>query len=263
MVQPKDAAKRYFDRKSIVYFDENYARMDNKYPVLHLRHNYILNMMDDVRGGALDIGCGSGAMLADLSARGHEVFGVDISPFMVRKARTLPLKLGLAEPIMCVADIENLPFVDKSFELVVCAGVIEYLHEDEKSLSEISRVLKPKGTAFISVTNALTPFWFFETFVKIIGFWKSLVSLTRKDTSFPKTRAHVPYYLAKKARAIGLEKSEVAYFHYSPLPAPLNSIFPQQCIRIGLRMETLSKSRLGFMGRGCIIKFVKNGQKEV
>ncbi len=262
MVQVKDSAKKYFDKKSVVYFDENYRKIDNKYPVLYLRHNYILNMIDNFRGCALDAGCGSGIMLVDLSIRKFEVFGVDISSSMVKEAKELPLRFGITEPFLCVADIENLPFIDRSFDLIVCAGVIEYLDQDDRALSEISRVLKPNGIAFLSVTNALTPFWFFETFAKFAGFWGDLVSFVRKDTSFPKVRTHVPYYLAKKAEKMGLVKTDVAYFHFSPLPAPLNSIFPRLCRKIGLKMETLSKSHLGFLGRGCIIKFVKKSFKE-
>lgn len=258
MVQVKDAAKKYFDSKSVVYFDEHYKRIDDKYPVLYLRHNYILDMIENVNGRALDIGCGSGAMLVELSSKGFESFGADISQSMARTAKELPLRLGVNESFICVADIENLPFIDKSFDLVVCAGVIEYLEQDNRALNEISRILKHGETAFISVTNALTPFWFFETSARITGFWNHLISFTKRDTSFPKTRLHVPRHLAKKAEKVGLIKKDVAYFHFSPLPVPLNSIFPSLCRRFGLKMETLSKSRLGFLGRGCIMKFVKN-----
>jgi ubiquinone/menaquinone biosynthesis C-methylase UbiE len=257
MVQIKDAAKKYFDRKSVVYFDEHYKKIDDKYPVLYLRHNCILDMIENVNGRVLDVGCGSGAMLVELSLRGFETLGVDISLSMTKMANELPLKLGVHKPFLSVADIENLPFVDKSFDLIVCAGVIEYLEQDNRALKEISRVLKYGGTTFISVTNVLTPFWFFETSAKIIGFWNTLISFTKRDVSFPKVRLHVPRHLIMKAEEVNLVKEDVAYFHFSPLPAPLNSIFPSLCRRFGLKMETLSKTRLGFLGRGCIIKFVK------
>jgi len=257
LAQTKKGAAKYFDEQSAIYFDKNYRRIDEKYPVLCLRHNYILSMIDGHMGGALDVGCGSGAMLIDLSKRGYETVGVDISPAMVRTATEFSLRSGLAETFMSVADIENLPFADKSFDLVICAGVVEYLDQDDRALNEISRVLKSNGTAFISVTNALTPFWFFETVAKVIGVWSKLLFLVKGGTSFPKARVHVPYSLINRALKVGLVEVDRAYFHFSPFPFPLNVIFPNLCKSVGMRMENLSKSKLGFIGRGCILKFMK------
>ncbi len=54
-------------------------------------------MIKDVNGRSLDIGCGSGAMLVELSMRGFESIGIDISYSMVKMAKELPLKLGVQE----------------------------------------------------------------------------------------------------------------------------------------------------------------------
>jgi len=46
---------------------------------------------------------------------------------------------------------ENLSFKENSFDHVTCQGVIHHTPDTKKSVSEIARVLKPGGTASISV----------------------------------------------------------------------------------------------------------------
>ena len=48
-------------------------------------------------------------------------------------------------------DICKLPFEDESFDYIICNHVLEHIPDDKKALSELFRVLKPSGKAFISV----------------------------------------------------------------------------------------------------------------
>ena len=48
-------------------------------------------------------------------------------------------------------DLRELPFTNKSYDVVFASHVLEHIKEDEKALSEISRVLKPDGMAIIPV----------------------------------------------------------------------------------------------------------------
>ena len=49
-------------------------------------------------------------------------------------------------------DITEMPeFQDNTFDFIFCSHVLEYIREDEKSLRELYRVLKPGGKAIISV----------------------------------------------------------------------------------------------------------------
>jgi len=257
LTETKETATRYFDEVAPVYFDENYTKTNEKYPILYLRQKYILDMIDGSRGKALDVGCGSGAMLVDLTKRGFEAFGVDISANMLKSARELSSKLGLREPPSLVADIENLPFAKGSFDLIICAGVVEYLTRDDRALSEISRVLRSDGTAFITVTNALTPYFFLETVAKISSIWPKMISLANGGVPFPRARVHAPFSLVNMAAKTGLEEVDRAYFDFTPFPFPLGVNFPNLRKSLGLKMEKLSKTRLGFIARGCIIKFAK------
>ena len=215
-------------------------------------------MVGDNEGSALDIGCGSGAMLLDLASMGMTAVGFDISPLMLRAADNLFKAHNKGGADLSLNDIENIPYGDEAFNLVVCSGVIEYLRRDDAALQEISRVLKPEGHAIITVTNSTTPFWALETLMKHIGIWGQAVSWVKGGEPFPRTRVHSPSSLSRKARRFGLAETDRAYFHFTPIPFPLDMTLVNASKKVGLKMEALYRSRLGFLGHGCILKYRKN-----
>lgn len=48
-------------------------------------------------------------------------------------------------------DIQNIPYTDDYFDLIICSHVLEHVPNDIKAMSEIRRVLKPKSIALILV----------------------------------------------------------------------------------------------------------------
>lgn len=48
-------------------------------------------------------------------------------------------------------DITNISFDDNSFDLIMCMHVLEHIPDDRKAMSELYRVLKPNGIAFLNV----------------------------------------------------------------------------------------------------------------
>lgn len=255
MVQTKKGAERFFSEQSPVYFQKKYRTRD-RYPTLLIRHRYILQMIDSKSGVALDVGCGSSPMLIELPRIGFETIGTDISSPMIRSAIEL-ISETCDRPMLCVSDIEHLPFVDDAFDVIVCSGVIEYLDQDGLAIREVSRLLKPKGTAIVTFTNALAPFWLLETYAKAFGIFGRFASF--RDVPFPKSRLSVPYAIRGLAQKVGLIETDRAYFDFSILPFPLNALLPRLSRNIGMKMERLSRSKIGFIGRGCIIKFAKKG----
>ena len=58
----------------------------------------------------------------------------------------------LNSPIADVkADICELPFLDNSYDFIICNHVLEHIPDDRKAMSELYRVLKPGGTAILQV----------------------------------------------------------------------------------------------------------------
>jgi len=104
----------------------------------------------------VDLGCGSGAMLCNVleSKPGWSGQGLDISRESVEYARRLATYKGVANRAhFQQGSIAELPFKDRSFDLVIASEVVEHLPDVEKAFSEMTRVLAPGG--FLALTVPL------------------------------------------------------------------------------------------------------------
>ena len=99
------------------------------------------------RGKVLDVGCSGGFFLNILSPE-FEKYGVDIDAEAVKYART---HFTFGANVVC-SPLENAPFSEGSFDLVIMRGVIEHLPEPVAALHRVSELLKPDGYFFISAT---------------------------------------------------------------------------------------------------------------
>lgn len=96
-------------------------------------------------GKILEIGCGTGGLLAAGLRSGLEIEGVDIALRWLVVARRRLDDLGLSCPLVA-ASAERLPYPDASFDAVVADSVLEHLDDPREALEEWARVLRPGGT---------------------------------------------------------------------------------------------------------------------
>jgi SAM-dependent methyltransferase len=87
----------------------------------------------------LDVGCGTGRLVAALVERGVDASGVDVSPEMLAVARR-----KLAGQAFSEGQAERLPFADASFDRVVFSLVV-HLVDRRAAFGEARRVLAPAG----------------------------------------------------------------------------------------------------------------------
>jgi ubiquinone/menaquinone biosynthesis C-methylase UbiE len=92
----------------------------------------------------IDVGCGNGAFTEVLIARASPaaVTGIDPSDGQISYART---RSGAAMAKFQVADAQNLPFPDNSFDAASMALVIAFVPDPVKAAAEMARVVKPGG----------------------------------------------------------------------------------------------------------------------
>ncbi len=104
----------------------------------------------------LEVGCGIGTDLVRFARGGARVTGVDLAETAIDLARKNFELHGLAAVELRVANGENLPYHDVTFDVVYAHGVIQYTADAATLIRECHRVLKPGGTAIFMVYNRVS-----------------------------------------------------------------------------------------------------------
>jgi SAM-dependent methyltransferase len=99
-------------------------------------------------GRMLEVGCGEGFVIELLSTRvpGARVDGVELDTAALARGRTRCPAASLLQ-----ADAYDLPFLSRSYDLVVCLEVLEHLPDPQRALREIRRV--SRGGCLLSVPH--------------------------------------------------------------------------------------------------------------
>jgi ubiquinone/menaquinone biosynthesis C-methylase UbiE len=95
----------------------------------------------------LDVGCGAGNLLENLPGKSKQ--GIDLSPYMVRRARE---RLGNSAAIV-QGDAEQLPYAGQSFDRVIASSLFSHVLHPEQVIKEISRVTRVGGRVVISICH--------------------------------------------------------------------------------------------------------------
>jgi len=113
--------------------------------------NLILSCVEGKK--VLDLGCGTGRGIKHLyDFKAADVYGVDVSKKMLEIAKK---KFKKANFIL--ADAENLPFEDESFDVVTALFLIVHVGDLKKTFEEAYRVLKNGGFFILSNINQRKP----------------------------------------------------------------------------------------------------------
>ena len=108
----------------------------------------------------LDLGCGFGRHAFEVLRRGAEVVACDMALDELHEVRaTFAAMAELGEikvtsgAFTSAGDATRLPFQDETFDRIIASEVLEQIYNDEDALSELFRVLKPKGILGITVPS--------------------------------------------------------------------------------------------------------------
>jgi SAM-dependent methyltransferase len=119
----------------------------------------------DIQGGpVLELGCGSGRVLVPLAHAGHQVVGVDTSPYMLALARDKLTSAGpeVAARVRLVQDdVRHLELSERFDLAIIAVKTFAYLitrHDQQRALAAVAAHLRPGGLLAIDLLNP-TPDW--------------------------------------------------------------------------------------------------------
>ncbi len=111
----------------------------------------------------MDIATGTGDLVIQMAQKttASKLIGLDISSGMLEVGKTKVTQEKLDDRIeMVLGDSENLPFEENTIDAITVSYGVRNFEDLEKGLSEIRRVLKPKGILVILETSVPTKFPF-------------------------------------------------------------------------------------------------------
>lgn len=176
------------------YHDEVWRkRFDSVFPLRRFVHQEEYELAVKMVAGkrVLDVGTGEGVVPFLAKKPGRKIVAVDISRANIKAAKARQEK-GNWRPKteFLLADAENLPFADNSFDTVICLHVLEHLPNFQKGLRELRRVAK--GRMIIAVPTCLSPcaisllggdrFWELTVYSPLLfcrGLWRVVAALGR------------------------------------------------------------------------------------
>jgi len=134
------------------------------------------------RRAALDLGCAQGILGYFARRRGGFWVHADEDLANLRSAK------DILERDLIQLKGEDLPFRHSSFDLVLCLDYLEHIDGDDRTLAEISRVLKAGGE-FIAVTPHTGRFFLLHKLRSALGLRLEYFGHKREGYSFPELEA--------------------------------------------------------------------------
>lgn len=227
--------------KEQVHFDTLASQYDEQLPA-HIKEFLLakktrlilktLNKYGIKNGGkGIDLGCGTGWYLKNISEYGYDMLGIDSSSCLIDEAKNINRNNGAK---LERADILSLKYPPESFDFAYCINSLHHLQNNlelEKAFSEIHKVLKKGGLLIIHEVNTFFLFRFYMNYI---------FPLTNKIDKFGGENWIVPRQLSEQKM---FEVKEIYYYTFLPhiIPKFLFGLFS----KINNYLERVSLRKFG------------------
>jgi ubiquinone/menaquinone biosynthesis C-methylase UbiE len=223
------------------------------------RRELVLAALDNDSGDfnrVLDLGCGPGILTPDLLARNLKVYSADLSMEMIKEAKMRATASPLSGNAFFVAsDVSEICFSSGKMDSVFCIGVVCYVRDYVRLLSEIHRVLKPGGIAIIQIDNIRWPS-IYRRFVPLYRYLKGKISSKTYDGLDFDFNLFARQEFFKDLDA---NKLKILDLHYYDFRVPfVDILLPRLSVRFGsVLFENRSLPALRCLSHGLLIKCAK------
>jgi len=166
----KRSNMRHYDRQATIYNVQYVEEQDSK--ILDILNSLKLESNEAV----LDVGCGTGFLFRHINKQAEFLVGLDLSQKALQKAKKLTK--NMTNVALILADADNTPFPDHTFDKVFAITVLQNMPDPTKTISEMKRVSKSQAT--IAVTGFKKTFTQ-ESFVALLESARLKVSLLESN----------------------------------------------------------------------------------
>jgi SAM-dependent methyltransferase len=214
--------------------DELIERWQWNDPALRNLSDVVLGLLREQRRApglrALDLGCGTGRLAADLARAGFQVDGIDVEERAVAIGQRILARHGLSAQLYAgdVHDPQH-PVAAGGYDVVVCTEVLEHVGPWRELLARGGELLRPGGTLIVSVPRDPEQFSVLDSYAghlrrfrdeELVGALRGgYDQITLRRLGFPSMRAIVwAYTTALKLRGGSHAESSQALWR-EPTPA--------------------------------------------
>lgn len=255
------------------YSDKNVEKNNNSTDTPGSMNEYSLNRYEQTAkflvnscspdSKILDVGCAQGGFLNVLASKNFSsLYGIDVSERFLNEARKTNDNIDFRN-----ANVENIPFPDSFFDVVILDQVLEHLAVPSRALIEIHRVLKVEGNVIFGVPNLNK----YQEMSFFVHYWFLLKEHLQHFTIGVLTRllrqykfkliAHEEIFTPILSRVVCLPNLVAVFEKQENLEAPSMEIYPDEWtfdISEYLQSQDKLKQRMEN-----VIKLVMDSRKEV
>lgn len=126
----------------------NMGGENGKYSVAMNEVLKLLNEAPNLEGKVLDLGLGKGQIAEWMTEKGASVtsIGLEIDSYGADLDKLVKKGISIIE-----SDVENMPFNNETYDIVIASHILEHIGNLSKSLEEIHRVLKKEGWLYVFI----------------------------------------------------------------------------------------------------------------
>jgi len=106
---------------------------------------------------ALDVACGAAHNAQALASHVRQAVGIDITRAVLESGRERLASEGVTNVLLQEGDAAAMPFLDDSFDLVVCRASLHHFEDPARQVREMARVCRPNGRLVLTDMVAAPP----------------------------------------------------------------------------------------------------------